>query len=143
MTERDFEIGSKKFKLGRIDALKQFHIVRKLAPVLSDLIPIAHKMHKAGKANGAPITDEDIEQFAPLIGSFSKLSDQDTDAVLFGLLSSVEVQSGGGWARVSNGTTLMFQDMELPELMQIAGRAFMFNMTGFFAVLPQVSPGGG
>jgi hypothetical protein len=60
--------------------------------------------------------------------------------VLFGLLASVEVQqAAGNWARVSSNSMLMIQDIELPILLQIAGRAFMFNLAGFFGALPHQS----
>ncbi len=85
---------------------------------------------------------EKLDQFAliasPLMTGLSKLSDEDSNKVLFGLLASVEVQQeAGNWARVSTDSMLMMQDMELPILLQVAGRAFMFNLAGFFAALPR------
>lgn len=146
MNERDFEIGPLKFKLNKIDAFKQFHIVRRLAPILGDMIPIAQKLHQLKKEN---LSEEQMfaqiaELSTPIFNGISKLSDADADKVLLGLCSAVEMQqtAQGGWARVSNGEILMFQNLELPQLMQIAGRAFAYNMAGFFASMPQASPGG-
>lgn len=141
MNDREFEIGSKKFKLCKIDAFKQFHIVRRIGPILSELLPA---MKNVGK-NQASLSEsekfEDLAKFAgPVMSGISKLSDADADLVLFGLLSSVEVQqSSGNWARVATPSMLMIQDMELPVLLQLAGRAFMFNLSGFFAGLPHQS----
>ncbi len=68
----------------------------------------------------------------------SKLSDADAEFVLYGLLAAAEVQQqAGNWAQVSTGSMLMIQDLELPMLLQIAGRAFMFNLSGFFSALPR------
>ncbi len=144
MNERDFEINGKKFKLNKIDAFKQFHIVRRIAPILADLIPAMKGMASAQKNLVSASEDEKFEVFAglaaPLLNGLSKLSDTDANLVLHGLLASVEMsQEPAGWARISNGEMLMFQSLELPTLLQIAGRAFMFNMTGFFALMPQVS----
>lgn len=141
MSDRDFQIGSRKFKLNKIDAFKQFHIVRRISPILADLLPSLGEFKKISE-KGESISESDkLDSFAklaaPLMNGLSKLSDVDADRVLFGLLSSVEVlQTTGNWAKVSSDSMLMIQDMELPILLQIAGRAFMFNLADFFAALP-------
>ncbi len=143
MTDRDFEINGRKFKLLKIDAFKQFHIVRRIAPLLADLLP-AMKDVKSVKSLESVSESEKLDQMAKVVGpvmmGLSKLSDADADLVLFGLLASVEVQQpAGNWARVSTNSMLMMQDLELPILLQIAGRAFAYNLSGFFTELPRQS----
>lgn len=142
MGERDFEIGSLKFKLSKIDAFKQFHIVRRIAPILADLLPAMGEVQKVAKLDSLSESDK-FEQYAklasPLMTGLAKLSDEDSNKVLLGLLSSVEVQQPqGNWARVATDSMMMVQDLELPVLLQAAGRAFMFNLAGFFGALPQI-----
>jgi hypothetical protein len=68
----------------------------------------------------------------PVMDGLSKLTDADSDFVLRGLLASVQMkQATGNWAAVATQEMLMIQDMELPVLLQIAGRAFMFNLGNF------------
>lgn len=142
MSDRDFEIGNRKFKLNKIDTFKQFHIVRRLAPILGDMISAAQKYNKF-KASGSHDEKASEENFTalvtPIMNGVSKLSDADASLVLLGLCSAVEIQQMpiGNWAKVATDAGLMFQDIELPILLQIAGRAFMYNLSGFFAVLPQ------
>lgn len=146
MSDRDFSIGERNFKLNKVDAVKQFHIVRRLGPVLSDIIPVAQKFAKMNKRDMA--ADEQFEMIAQMAGPFlngiSKLSDEDANRVLFGLCSSVEMQQmpHGNWARVASGEALMFQDLDFSILIQIAGRAFVFNLSNFSQALPQTSHGG-
>lgn len=141
MTDRSFEIGARNFKLSKIDAFKQFHIVRRIAPILADLLPAMKDIQRVSK--GTDLSEsQKLDQFAeiaaPLMKGLSNLSDSDADRVLFGLLSSVEIQQQtGNWARVANDSMLMMQDLELPILLQLAGRAFAFNLSGFFTALPQ------
>ena len=140
MSERDFEIGSRKFKLNKIDAFKQFHIVRRVAPILADLLPAMKDIQKVTNTDLSESAklDELAKIAAPLMNGLSKLSDEDANRILFGLLSSVEVQQvSNNWARVATDSMLMIQDIELPMLLQIAGRAFMYNLSGFFAGLPR------
>lgn len=147
MSERDFSIGSKSFKLNKIDAFKQFHIVRRLGPILGDLITSMQGMSKLKTLDTASETEK-LDQIAklvsPIMNGLSKLSDEDANKVLLGLCSAVEVQQMpvGNWARVGSDAGLMMQDLELPVLLQIAGRAFAYNLAGFFAIAPQVSHGG-
>jgi hypothetical protein len=145
MAERDFEIGGRKFKLNKIDTFKQFHIVRRLAPILGDIIPIAQKLHKLQKEN---MTEDEmlesvVQLSGPIMAGISSLSDQDANLVLLGLCSSVEVQQmpTGNWAFVARDAGLMIQDLELPVLLQIAGRAFAYNLAGFFNSMPQTTHG--
>lgn len=144
MSDREFEIAGKKFKLNKIDALKQFHIVRRITPILSELLPALTSLAKGNKSPESLSQAKQMEYFskiaAPIMNGLSKLTDEDADRVLFGLLSSVEIQqSAGNWARLATDSSLMFQDLELPVLIQGAGRAFAYNMAGFFAALPQGS----
>lgn len=127
--------------MNKIDAFKQFHIVRRIGPILGDLLPALGSVKK--DMDGLS-ESEKMDQFAkiasPIMMGLSKLSDADSDKVLYGLLSSVEMQqSSGNWARVATDSMLMFSDLELPILLQCAGRAFMYNLSGFFAALPKVS----
>lgn len=140
--DRDFEIGGKKFKLNKIDAFSQFHIVRRVGPILSELLPAMKDAAKLGDKTDGLSLDEKLDSIGkfvePIMSGLSKLSNADADYVLFGLLSSVEIQqAAGNWARVATKEMLMMQNLELPVLLNLAGRAFMFNHSGFFAALPQ------
>jgi hypothetical protein len=138
MTE--FELGGRKFKIGKINAFKQFHLVRRLAPILADMLPAVGDLQKLSKKQQEEF-DQTAKILAPVLTGFSKLSDQDSEFVLYGLLSCVEVQLGNSWSKVSTESMLMIQDLELPSLLQIAARSFMSNLSSFFLTLPAVSPG--
>lgn len=142
---REFSIGERDFKLNKIDAFKQFHVVRRLAPILSDLIPMLSQIQKTMKTEQSEEAkfEEMSKILSPILTGLSKLSDEDSDKVLRSLLSAVEMKQNPGWARIANDQMIMFSDLELPLLLQLAGRSFMFNMQGFFSILPQALPGKG
>jgi len=146
MTEREFEISGKKFKLNKIDAFRQFHIVRRLGPILGDIIPVAQKLKSFDEKGMSE--DDKLEHFAkllaPIMNGISKLSDADANLVLLGLCSSVEIHQpeSNNWAKVATSDVLSFSNLSLPVLLQIAGRAFAFNLADFFALAPQASHGG-
>lgn len=135
--DNSFEAGGRKFKLGKIDAFRQFHIVRRMGPLLAELLPAMAGIAKS-KVDGLSETEK-LEEFAkiaqPVMLGLSKLSDQDADYVLFRLLGAVEVhqEQFNIWSKVSSDTGIMMQDIDLPILLQAAGRAFVYNLSGFFA----------
>jgi len=142
--DNKFSIGQREFSLSKIDAIKQFHIVRRLMPVLTELLPVAQKYGKLSKEQlEKKMTEDSLEDLAPVLNGLAKLGDADSNKILYGLLSSVQMKQGehGNWANLVTGEQLMFQDLELPILLQAAGRALMFNLSGFFATLPQVTHG--
>lgn len=136
--DNSFSLRGKEFKLNKIDAMKQFHIARRLGPVLVDLIPALKDFRDVEKLSDNEKLEAIGKFMTPIMQGMSKLSDDEAEFVLYNLLSSVEFQQGSGnWARMSNGAVLMFQDFELPMLFQLAGKAFQFNLSGFTSALPQ------
>jgi hypothetical protein len=137
----DFQIGGRNFKISKIDAFKQFHVVRRIGPILADLLPGMKELQ--GVKNFESLGEgEKLDAFAklaaPFMNGLAKLSDEDAERVLYGLLTAVEIQgAGGGWMKISNEKILLVQDLELPILMNLAGRALMHNLSGFFGALPR------
>jgi len=76
--------------------------------------------------------------YPPLANAIAKLSDADADYCLFGLLAVVSRKQpqGTGWGPVSTGDTLMYADLDMVGMLQLAWKALEFNMSGFFAALP-------
>lgn len=131
------------FQISKLSAMKQFHITRRIAPLLSDLIPVAKSVNKNDIENMSE--DERLDHVAkvitPVMDGLSKLNDKDAEFVLYSLLSCVEMKQKeyGSWVKISNGDNLQIQNLELPLLLQVAGHAFMFNLKGFFGGLPKLS----
>jgi len=123
----EFELNGQTYRTGKIDARSQFHIVRRLAPVLGEIAPAA-----AGGNMGG------LDALPPLANAIAKLSDADADYCLFGLLAVVSRKQpqGTGWGPVSTGNTLMYADIDMVGMLQLAWKALEFNMSGFFAALP-------
>ncbi len=137
MADNTFQIGDRQFKVSKINAMKQFRIVRRIAPILGEMIP-------AMKDMASMKDDSQMDQAAkiagPIMNGLARLSDADSEMVLHGLLAAVEMkQEGAGWAKLVLNDQLMFDNLELPILLQAAGRSFMFNMSGFFDVLQRTS----
>ena len=122
----EFETEGRTYKVNKIDARSQFHIVRRLAPVLGQVAPAI----QGGKGG--------MDALPALADAIAKLSDDDADYVLFGLLKVVnrKQDQGLGWGPVCTGTSIMYDDITMPTMLKLAWEAMSFNMSGFFASLP-------
>ncbi len=123
------------YKFGQIPALAQFHIVRRLAPVIGELLAAIGPSFKGGKSD---VTEgEMLKALGPITIALSKLSDEEANYILFGLLKPVtRKQVGGGWASISTGETMMFEDIDMKVMVQLSVKSFMRNLGGFINALP-------
>lgn len=110
---------TRKFKVRRLDAMLQGKIARRILPIFGGL----------KEATGGP-EGMDLEK---ILKAIAGITDDDQDFITHKLLSAVEMQQqNGNWAKVSNGQTLMFADLELDVVLQIVAKALQFNFEKVF-----------
>jgi hypothetical protein len=91
MSDSDFSIGGRDFKVRKIDAIKQFHIVRRISPILAELLPAMKGMQESKDQDQM---DQIAKFLTPIMDGLSKLSDADSEIVLYGLLNAAEIKMG-------------------------------------------------
>jgi hypothetical protein len=136
------------YRFDKIDALSQFHIVRRLSPIVGELAAVVANsavLKQGKKLEEMGIDDIDFDKVAkhigPVLSAMAKLPDEDMNYAIFGLLKGVSRKqtAGGGWARVTtdNGQ-FMFEDIKgnLVLMMTLAGKSFAANLGGFINALP-------
>lgn len=130
------DIKGQSYSFSKLLPLKQFHIVRRLSPMLGELAPLIKD-----KMSGNDI--DPIAILPALSKVLSEMTDENADFILFGLLAAVSRKQTVGYAPVTNSDTnsLMFTDIDLPLMMELAGRSLMFNLGNFFDALPSNSTG--
>lgn len=121
-----FTLNGNDYQCAPINAREQFHVIRRLSPAIAELA-------------GALEKDAPLETTLKSLGrALASLSDDDADYCLFGLLKGVErKQQGTGWVKITVDKTVMFPDLTMVDLLQIAGRSFKVNFGSFFDYLPQ------
>jgi len=134
-----FEVSGKKYSADKLDAMKQFHIVRKLGPIIAGLLPAGVAM----KDMSAFLEKETASVLPGIAEALARLKDEDADFILYGLLSVVkqEQPNGLGWAPVSSGNQMMYQNISMPDMLKIAFQSGQHNFRDFFSALPQPSTG--
>lgn len=126
-------ISDKTYRVGKLNAMQQFHVARRLAPALWALGVAAQSAEKA-----VSLTDTDsLLALEPVAESISKMSDSEVDYVLQTCLSVVSRQESKGWAKVqaSNGG-LMFEDIDMSTMMQLTFTVIRENLGNFFPGQP-------
>ena len=115
----DLTINGAEYVTGKMNAIKQFHVTRRLMPVLGSL----------ASANGKDLVD----MLPALAESIGKMPDEDAEYVLFACLDVARRKQSNGLApvRAANGG-LMFDDIDLAAMMQISAAVLQENLGGFF-----------
>lgn len=118
----EFEIGGNTYRSGKMDTFKQFHVSRRLVPILGNV---------AGAVSGEA-KFEDLVQ--PLMHGIACMTDADCDFILEACLKVVQRQHGNAWAQIYAGANqaLMFDDIDMSVMLQIAGKVIQDNLSGFF-----------
>jgi hypothetical protein len=127
-------ISGQKYIFGKLNARKQFHVARRLAPAIADIAPLL-KLIKSEEV-------EDKEEFGikaiEMLGNaLSKLKDDDADFILDSLLDSVsrELGQGTGSAPIRSNGVMMYQDIDMPTELALAFHAIKANFADFMPTI--------
>lgn len=128
----EFEVNGALYRAGKMDAFRQFHVARRLAPVVGSLGSLSQAARNP------------VEALAPVAQAIAGLSDADCEYVLGTCLGVVQRQQGNAWANIWNASAKrpMFEDIDLPAMLQIAMHVLQDTLGGFFLVPPSASSGG-
>lgn len=128
----EITIAGQKYQIGRLNARKQFHVARRLAPVVPDIIgslSLLKRMIRGEKIEIAQLTTLIDAGVLGLAG----MSDADANHVLDECLGVVTIQQGSAWANVwAAGAGPMFDFIGLPEMMQLVWAVVQSNLMNFF-----------
>jgi hypothetical protein len=131
----EFTLNGVTYHAVKIPAMQQLHIVRRMLPLLSGM-PTAQARTVAQDALAGK-----GDLLGALMDGMAKLSDADSEFILLGLLSAIRRKEPGGlgWAPIVASGRLMYDTLTLPDMMQLAVKTFMHNLSDFSAALPQTS----
>jgi ubiquinone biosynthesis protein UbiJ len=130
----EVEINGTQYRVGRLTAFKKLHVARKLAPLLGGLAAIT--------ASGGAT---DIATFAqPIAQALANMSDDEVEGIIGTCMAVTErrLANDMGWAPVWNKSAnrMQYEDMDLPELMQLTMAVLEENLGSFLPANPDSSP---
>lgn len=134
MTE--IQISNQTYRIGRLDAMSSFHVARRLVPVLSamgvSVVRIVAEQGPDGKLTEADL----LSIMEPVMGVVAKMSNEDVEFVITTSLQVIQRKQGDSWQRVMNGKSFQFQDITMPQMIQLTVAVVKENLSDFFAMLP-------
>ena len=151
MSYIEFKHGAHTYRANKLPAMKQAHVVRRLAPFLSALMGAvpegqAKTMLKApkGKDSKADVAALGVAALGPLLDTLASMTDEQVEYVIHACLSVVErKQSTGGWAPAMSGEQLQFEDLDMTGLLAITRNVLQRDLAGFFGASLQAFAAGG
>lgn len=130
------------YRTGVLDAFTQLHISRRLTPLLGKTTSVGDKLEVVKDEDGAIIDvkgDTDAA-LAPLTEAIAAMKDEDAEYIINACLDVAErKQPGGGWAPVRANRVVMYSDVSLAVMLQLAFHTLRENMRDFFTELPLLS----
>ncbi|AOY96851.1 hypothetical protein BKK79_36155 [Cupriavidus sp. USMAA2-4] len=127
----EIELKGVRYSIGRMAAMTQFHVSRRLAPVLAPIVTAYLQLTKVdGPLNEAlPQVVADIQ---PVLDVVAAMKDADVEYVMNACLAVVQRNQMNNWAPVFvQGGGVMFDDIELPGLLQLVTKVLVVNLGPF------------
>ena len=136
----EFELGGNTYRVGKLSAFQQFHVSRRIAPIIPTLVPVFVKIARDGGAT------EDLNGLAEVMTPFAEgiaaMSDETSEYVFATCLSAIQRKHTNGWASVWNGQSnlCMFDDMDLGVMIQLVVRVIQDSLGPFISGLLMSQP---
>jgi hypothetical protein len=141
----EFEIEGKEFRFDKLTAMQQFHVSRKIAPLIPPLLPVFQKMREdaaeaAEDGEEGPKPLEDIGTLGPLLQPFAdglaEMSDEASEYVFNTCLGAVRYRHGENWIQMWSTTGKVAMVIELNDaslLIRIVMRVITESLAPFLS----------
>lgn len=131
-------IGGHDYAIGRLNALDQLHVSRKIAPIVPNIMPILTEVAKGDleKVIESIEADENAElggleplakALEPFMEAIAKMPEDDVNYVIHKCLSVVK-RNG---AVVCRGESIMFDDLDMSHLLPLTVAVIRTNLGNF------------
>jgi hypothetical protein len=131
-------IGEHDYTIGRLNALDQFHVSRKIAPIVPTLMPIITEVAKGdlskaiesielGDNNELGSLEPLAQALEPFMEAFAKMPEDDVNYVIHKCLSVVK----RGSSVVCRGQTIMFDDLDMGQILPLVVAVIRVSLGNF------------
>jgi len=122
----ELEVGGRTYSIGKLDTFVQFHVGRRVAPLLRPIL-------ESSREGGAKI--DVLRAAVDVSEAMSTLPNEQLDYVLKECLSVVRVKQENRFTPLMANGQLLFQDLGLAAMLQLTGAVLRENFQDFFAGL--------
>lgn len=118
------------YQIGKLPAMTQFHVVRRIGPVLAAMGVSISAALQVGKDLRADADMMNIMATASDV--MAKMSNDDAEYVIFACLAAVKRRQGDRWMQVVTGRQFQFQDIDMQLMLRLTVEVLKENLAGFF-----------
>ncbi|MNG60905.1 hypothetical protein D3C81_17860 [compost metagenome] len=131
----EFEIKGLKYRAAKLSVFEQLKVSRKLLPLLSGLLG---EIKVLRQLKTGQITIEDALKVAlPVIAqTLADISDDDSNAIIHPCLAVVSRETGKSYTAIFTNGQLMYDDIDLMDMLQIVARVVGDSLGNFLPALP-------
>lgn len=138
MNATTIEIGTDVYRVGALTPMQQFHVFRRLAPLIasvqneiSDAVSAPSTL--ADGADETQVKDEFGQRVMHVIARvISTLGDTDVEYIVNTCLAVVSRKQGDRFAPVVAGNRLVFADIDMATMLRLTSTTIQENLGGFF-----------
>lgn len=133
MYSEPITVAGKSYRVGKLNAMRQFHIVRRLGPMLIVAGVSVELLNQGMKAD----LNDMVAMAGPVMEFLARMTDEDVDYVLMSSLGAAQRASTVGdttaWSPVvsPDGRTMMFDDLDMPAMVRVVLEVLRFNLANF------------
>ncbi len=135
-------VGHYRYQIGKLNALDQLHVSRRIAPVIPTIAPLLVNIVEAGLTDIQDSESFDIDvlktlapSFQPFAEALSEMSDENTEYVIAKCMSVVRRKTDDGFAAVWRNKAPAFDDMEMSEILPLVIAVLRSSLGNFIAGL--------
>lgn len=132
----EIEIRGYTFRIGKMEPRQQFHVGRRVSPVLATMGGAIMALLD-DKLDKAAVFGELMASIGPSAEALAGLSDETCDYVLDACLHRVQRfnKDSASWHAIYVKGSRMFADIDLAIEMRLVSESFKLNLSGFFGEL--------
>ena len=113
----EIKVGEYYYRFNKMPAMAQLHVARRLAPLYS----------AQGQGEDA------------FVKVMSSMLDEDVEYIINSCLAVIKRKQGEAWTPLLSSAGMMFEDITLPQMLELSYAVIQENLTGFFTAIPRTS----
>lgn len=128
----EIDLNGHRYSIGKLSAKQQFHVSRRIAPIVPTLIPVFARLAVGGRGIiEDPGGMADVLQ--PLADGLAGMKDEDADYVLDTCMQVVQRKQEHGWTSIWSASQRvpMFQDIDLGVMLPLMLRVIVGSLGPF------------
>ena len=132
----EIEINGRKYRIGRIAAMRQLYIMKRIAPPMVSVLGVA-TIKSVAEGDEVDVLGL-IDRMEPFLMAIQRLPDADMEYVTDNCLAVVDraVENDRGWQKV----TMYPDELDPMLILRLTFEALRENLAGFFAAFQQMYP---